>query len=64
MDLFAFIAASFIYIMVIHFAFGIKKEFDLFQLALCFVIAGAFGYYLQSFAVAFILGIFFSLLFY
>ncbi len=61
MDFFLFLVFSAIYIMVIHFAIAIKREFDLFIMIVLFVIGGVVGWYMQSYEMGFVVGVVLSL---
>lgn len=63
MDLFLFAVLSGVYIMVMHFAVGIKNEFNLFLMVGLFVLAGVAGGFLQSYELGFVLGIVLTLIF-
>lgn len=63
MDLFLFIVLSGVYIMVVHFAVGIKNEFNLFLMVGLFILAGVVGGFLNSFELGFVVGIVLTLLF-
>jgi hypothetical protein len=58
-----YLVFSAIYIMVIHFALAIKKEFNLFLMIGCFVLGGIIGWY-QSWETGLIVAIVLSLIFY
>lgn len=53
-EVFAYIVGVFIYIMVIHFAMGIRKEFDIWLTLGLFALGGAVGYFLDSLLIGFI----------
>lgn len=63
MDLFLFIVLSGVYIMVMHFAVGIKNEFNLFLMVGLFILAGVVGGFLNSFELGFVVGVVLTLLF-
>lgn len=63
MDFFLFIILSAVYIMTIHFAIAIKKEFELFLMVGCFVLGAAVGWYMKSYEMGFVLAIVLSLVF-
>jgi hypothetical protein len=60
--LYAIIAA--VYIMVIHFALAIKKEFYLFLMIGCFVFGGVVGWWFESWEIGLIVAFTLSLIFY
>lgn len=59
-----YIGATLLYIMVIHFAMGIRKEFDVGFMVTIFVIGFAIGSYLQALEAGFVFAVVFTLLFY
>jgi hypothetical protein len=61
MDFFTYGIISTVIIMVIHFAIGIKKEFNLFLMIACFAIGGAVGFFFKSYEIGFILSLVLSL---
>ena len=63
MDILAYIGFAFLYIMIIHFAIGISKEFSLSSIIAIFVIGGIIGYYLRSLEFGFSLAVFITLIF-
>ena len=62
MSLYVFIIASFVYIMMIHFAIAIKNEFNVFLMIGYFIIGGVVGWQLQSYELGFTLSVVLSLL--
>jgi len=62
MDLFLYILFSAVYIMVIHFAMAIRKQFDLFQVISAFVLGGIIGAAMESYEMGFVAGVVLSLL--
>lgn len=64
MDLFLYIVASAVYIMVMHFAVGIKTEFNVWFMTGFFVLGGAIGMWLHSYETGFIGAVILTLLFY
>ena len=62
-DPFFYIVISFIYVMIMHFAVGMRGQFNLFRYSSIFVITGILGWIINSFEAGFILGIIISLLF-
>jgi len=62
-SLFFYIAISFIYVMIMHFAVGMRGEFNLYRFSGIFVITGILGWIINSFETGFILGIIISLIF-
>ncbi len=63
MDLVIYIAASAVYIMVIHFAVGIKSEFNIFLMIIYFVLGGVVGGWLHTYEGGLAVSIILSLLF-
>ena len=63
MDIFLFIIFATVYIMVMHFAVGIKKEFNVFLMITMFVISGVVGYVMNSLEFGVVLGIILTLIF-
>ena len=63
MSLFIYIAISAAYIMTIHFAFGIRKYFDLYVMIALFVVGMAVGAVMKSYETGLILSIVLSLIF-
>ncbi len=63
MDLFIYCIFSLFYVMVIHMAIAVRKEFNLFLMTGIFVLCGAVGWYLQSYEVGFAGAIILSLIF-
>ncbi len=63
MDLFLYILISVIYIMVIHFAFAIRNEFNLWLMTTFFVIGGVFGMVMHTYEAGFVLAVVLSLIF-
>lgn len=63
MDLFTFIIISVVYIMVIHFAVGIRDWFELFCMIGLFILGGGFGWYMKSYDAGIVFGIVTSLIF-
>jgi hypothetical protein len=61
--LFIYLVASGVYIMIIHFAVGVRKQFDLFQMIGYFVIGAALGFMTGSFGFGFIAAMILSFLF-
>lgn len=49
--------------MVIHFAFAIRNEFNLWLMTTFFVIGGVFGVIMHTYEVGFVLAIVLSLIF-
>lgn len=64
MDLMMYIAFSAVYIMFIHFAVGIKNEFNIFWMIGYFVLGGVIGGWLQTYEGGFVFSIIMSLLFF
>jgi len=64
MDFVLYSVIATVYIMVIHFALAIKKEFYLFLMIGCFVLGGVVGWWFQSWEIGLILAIVLSLVFY
>lgn len=64
MDFYLYFILSFIYIMVIHFALGIKKEFNLFLMIGGFIIGGIVGWQMKSWEMGIVIGVVMSLMFY
>jgi len=64
MDLFLFILFSAGYIMVVHFAMAIKKEFNLFLIVGYFVLGGIIGWWMKSYEMGLVIGVVLSLIFY
>ncbi len=64
MDFYLYFILSLIYIMVIHFAVGIKKEFNLFLMISGFVIGGIVGWQMKSWETGMVVGVVLSLMFY
>lgn len=62
MSLYVFIIASFVYIMMIHFAIAIKDEFNVFLMIGYFIIGGVVGWQLKSYEAGFTLSVVLSLL--
>ena len=62
-SLFFYIVISFVYVMIMHFAVGMRGEFNLYRFSSIFVITGIVGWIINSFEAGFILGIIISLLF-
>ncbi len=60
--LLAYILACGIYIMLMHFAVGIRKEFDVFLMAGIFVLGGVIGWYFQAYELGFVFAVIASLL--
>lgn len=52
MDFFLYLICSIVYIMLIHFAIAIKKEFNLWLMIAMFVFAGALGWYFHEYMLA------------
>jgi len=63
MDLVIYVAASVVYIMVIHFAVGIKSEFNIFLMIIYFVLGGIIGGWMNTYEGGLALSIILSLLF-
>lgn len=63
MDLFMYAVFSLFYIIVIHFAIAVHKEFNLFLMTGIFVLAGALGFYLGSYEMSLAGAVILSLLF-
>jgi len=53
-SLFFYIAISFIYVMIMHFAVGMRGEFNLYRFSGIFVITGILGWIINSFETGFI----------
>ncbi len=64
MDLFLFILFSAGYIMIVHFAMAIKKEFNLFLIIGYFILAGVIGWWMKSYEMGLVVGVVLSLVFY
>lgn len=64
MDFLLYSIIATVYIMVIHFALAIKKEFYLFLMIGCFVFGAVIGWWYQSWETGLIVGIILSLVFY
>lgn len=64
MDFYLYFILSFIYLMVIHFAVGIKKEFNLFLMIIGFIIGGIVGWQMKSWEIGIVVGVIMSLMFY
>ncbi|MEI7653193.1 MAG: hypothetical protein WCJ70_02855 [bacterium] len=58
-----YIAASVLFIMVIHFAVGISKEFDTWIMTGIFVLGGVLGWYFEGYAIGFVFAVVFTFLF-
>lgn len=58
-----YIIASIFYIMVIHFAVKVKKQFDGWFFMGTFVLGGFFGWVLDSYPTGFIFAVIFTFLF-
>jgi len=63
MDLFLYCIFSLFYIMVIHFAIAVRKEFNLFLMTGIFVLGGILGMYLGAYEVGLVGAVILSLLF-
>lgn len=63
MDLFTFTIIAIVYIMVIHFAMGIRDWFELFLMIGCFTFGGVLGAHLHSYEAGMVAGIVLSLIF-
>jgi len=63
MDLFFYIVASAIFILTIHFALAIGKQFNIFIMAALFVLGAVVGYFLNSYEIGFVLAVVLSLIF-
>lgn len=63
MDLIFYIIFSAIYIMVIHFAFGIKN-FNLFLMIGYFVLGGLIGFWSKSYEIGLVVAVILSLIFF
>ena len=63
MYLFLFIVFSTIYIMIVHFAFDINDEFNLFLMIGLFFLGGTVGYLVNSYEMGFGGAIILSLVF-
>jgi len=64
MDFVLYSVIATVYIMVIHFALSIKKEFYLFLMIGCFALGAVVGWWYQSWETGLILAIILSLIFY
>lgn len=58
-----YIAGSALYVMVIHFAMHVKREFSIMIMGAIFVFGGVIGGYLDSYLTGFIFAAAFTLLF-
>ncbi len=63
MDLLLYIAISAVYIMVVHFAIGIKKQFNLLLMGGFFVLGAAMGWWMHSYETGLVLAVILSLIF-
>ncbi|MFA9288301.1 MAG: hypothetical protein ACEQSA_00270 [Weeksellaceae bacterium] len=63
MDLFLYIVLSIAYIMTMHFAMGIAKDFNYMSQFPLFIFAGTVGWYLESYLAGFVLAIVLHLIF-
>lgn len=63
MDFFFYILFSALYMMVIHFALAIKKEFNLWLMGGFFVLGGVIGWFLHTYTTGFVIAVILSLLF-
>ena len=63
MDLFFYIIASAIFILTIHFALAIRKQFNVFLMGGFFVIGYVVGWFLQSLEIGFVIAVVLSLVF-
>lgn len=64
MDFFIYTVLATVYIMVVHFAFSVKKEFYLFLMIAGFVFGGLVGWWFNSWEMGLVISIIFSLIFY
>lgn len=62
-QVFYYIIGTGLYIMMIHFAMGIKGHFRLSSMIAIFVIGGALGYFLGNIFVGFIFACIFTFIF-
>jgi len=60
--LYALISAA--YIMTVHFAIGIRREFDIFLMLIYFLLGAFLGYWFHSYESGFVLGVILSLIFF
>ncbi|PIY68776.1 hypothetical protein COY90_04075 [Candidatus Roizmanbacteria bacterium CG_4_10_14_0_8_um_filter_39_9] len=58
-----YMAASVIYVMLIHFALAIKGQFNIFLMIGVFVFGGVLGLFLNSYQAGFVAAIILSLIF-
>lgn len=63
MDLLMYIIFSIIYLMIIHFAMAIKKQFNLFLMIGIFILGGVIGQTAGSLETGFVGAVIFSFLF-
>ncbi len=63
MDLFLYIIFSTVYVMVIHFAVAIRKQFDLFLMIGLFVLGGVIGWQMKAYELGFVFAMVASLVF-
>ncbi len=61
MDIIMYIIASTVYIMLIHFAIAITKEFKIFLMVSLFVLGGVIGIFMHSLQVGFIISVILTL---
>lgn len=57
-----YIAACIFFVMLMHFAVGTSKEFDLFLMVGVFVFGGVIGWFFQAYELGFIFAVITSLL--
>lgn len=63
-NLFLYSTLAFIYLIVIYFAVGINKEFNLFLMIIGFIVGGIVGWQMNSWKMGIVVGVVLSLLFY
>lgn len=63
MDLFLYVVAAGVYLMVIHFAMAIRNEFNLWFMSFFFVLGAVIGGVLHSYESGFIFAVIMTLMF-